>query len=430
MKDLKKLLEERGVLIVEQQKIVEDARKQKREITSPEETRFDDLQSQIEAFEPTIKRAKIIEENEKRAAKNQGENIIEAPAIHGSKQEPKIYSLNAALRSALNKKPLEGVEKEANQEYRKEIRSSVAGLDQDDSGISIGIPSSMMQKRDQSVTAGTGEKGGKLVVSEPPRMVAPLFANNPLEVLGVTPLTGLKGNVPLLSNTDVSFVWADENENVTQKTDTDFEGPVLKPKRIVAVVDVSKQLIMQSTIAIEAFLINLLSNAYGRALARAVLNGSGGKSPLGILNLPDVNDLATATSTKVDYVKVVALETAIEAENATDHSLAYVCNKVLKGSLKTTPRVEATDSIMLSDGKTLNGSKLLSTNLLGALLGNHPLIYGDWSQVFTGAWGGVSITVDPYTQSTSGKIRLVVNSYADMQVVHPKAFAFNKKFIV
>lgn len=428
MKGLQELLEERSELIGQQEQITDLAKKEGRELTEAEETRFDDLQTEIEALDPKIKRAEIIQKSQKRAAEENGEPV-NAPAIHKREQGSGLYSLNAAIRSAIKGKELQGAEKEANEEYRKEIRSAVGGALGDETGITIGIPSSMMQKRDQSVTGDGGAKGGKLVVTEAPRMVAPLLPNNPLEQLGVTPLTGLRGNVPLLSNTDVSFVWADENEDVTQKTDADFDGPILKPKRIVAIVDVSKQLIMQSTFAVESFIIGLLNNAYGRALATAVLNGAGGKSPLGILNLVGVNDLAGAGATAIDYAKVVALETAIEAENATDKSLAYVCNKTLKGSMKTTPKLAATDSIMLSDGKTLNGSRLLSTNLVPELGGNHPLIYGDWSQVFTGSWGGISITVDPYTQSTAGKIRLVVNSYADMQVVHPKAFAFNKKFV-
>jgi HK97 family phage major capsid protein len=428
MKGLKELKEERSELMQQQDTIMQQAKNENRELTEAEEIRFDDIQSQIEGLKPKIKRAKIVEENQKRAAEENGERV-EAPAIHKKENSTGLYSLTRALRSAISGKSLEGLEKEADEEYRKEIRSAVGGALEDEVGITIGVPSTMMEMRDQSVTGDSGTKGGKLVITEAPRMVAPLLPNNPLQELGVTPLTGLKGNVPLLSNTDVEFVWADENENITTKTDADFDGPILKPKRIVAVVDISKQLIMQSTIGVESFIIRLLNNAYGRALARAVLNGPGGKSPLGILNLVGVNDLAGATATAIDYEKVVALETAIEAENATDESIAYVCNKTLKGSMKTKPKVAGTDSIMLSDGKTLNGSKLLSTNLIPELGGNHPLIYGDWSQVFTGTWGGISMTVDPYTQSTAGKIRLVINSYADVQVVHPKAFAYNKKLV-
>lgn len=425
MKTLKVLLEERASLIEQQNTIVQTAQGEQREMNTDEETRFDDLQTQIEAFDPKIKRAKQVEERQKQQSAA-GENV-NAPAVHTSKKEDRTFSLTGAIRSVVNGEGLSGLATEVRQEAEKELRDS--GLEIP-SGAKIAIPSSMMENRDQSVTVDSGLKGGKLVVTEAPRMVAPLFPNNPLADLGITSLTGLKGNVPLLSNTDVTFTWADETENITATTDANFDGPTLKPKRVVAVVDISNQLVLQSSINVEAFVINLLNDAYGRTLAGAVLNGAGGKAPLGILNLTGVNDAAMATAAAPDYAKVVQLETMIEAANATEKSLAYVTTKALKGKLKTTPKAASTDSIMLSDGKMLNGSKLVSTNLLPELTGNHPLIYGDWSQVFTGSWGGVSITVDPYTQQTAGKIRLVVNAYADVQVVHPKAFAFNKKFTV
>ncbi|MCG7502390.1 phage major capsid protein [Tenacibaculum sp. Mcav3-52] len=426
MKTYKDLLEKRASLVKEQGDLVNEARSENRDLNETEETRFDDLQTEIDELEPKIARAKQIEENEKRASEN-GERVDGgAPAVRTENKE-RNYSLTRAIRSVLDGGKLDGAEAEASQEAEKELRSSGLEVPR---GASIGIPSSMMEKRDQSVTGDSGLKGGKLVVDEAPRMVAPLIPNNPLSELGVTHLPGLVGNVPLLSHTDVSFVWADENENVTSKTDADFDGPVLKPKRVVAVVDISEQLILQSSIGIEAMIIGMLNDAYGRTLASAVLNGAGGKAPTGILNLTGVNDANMATAAAPTFAEVVKLETLIEASNATDASLGYVTNKLLKGKLKTTPKVSGTDSIMLSDGKELNGSKLVSTNLVPELTGNHPLIFGDWKQAFTGSWGGISIKVDPLTQATAGKVRLIVNAYADVQVVHPKAFAFNKKFTV
>lgn len=426
MKNLQELLQERASFKKKQQTLVDVARTEKRQMTDEENTDFDAHQEEVVRLDATIKRAKIIEENEKLASRS-GEQVDGgAPAIHTEKQE-RAYSITKAIRNVLEGGKLDGVEAEAAQEAEKENRELGLKIPR---GASIGIPSSMLEKRDQSVTGDSGLKGGKLVVDEAPRMVAPLIPNNPLSELGVTHLPGLIGNVPLLSHTDVSFVWADENENVTSKTDADFDGPVLKPKRVVAVVDISEQLILQSSIGIEAVIIGMLNDAYGRTLASAVINGAGGKAPTGILNLTGVNDANMATAAAPTFAEIVKLETLIEADNATDASLGYVTNKLLKGKLKTTPKVSGTDSIMLSDGKELNGSKLVSTNLVPELTGNHPLIYGDWKQAFTGSWGGISIKVDPLTQATAGKIRLIVNAYADVQVVHPKAFAFNKKFTV
>ena len=426
MKKYKQLLEERAALYNQQTPIVEEARNEKREMTEEERTRFDDLQLQMDGMEDSIKRAKIIEENEKRQMREEGIEIT-APAIHTGKEESRNFSISGAIRSAISGEQLSGVYAEARQEFDKEYRQS--NLDAPMAKV-IGIPATMMERRDQSVTGDSGSKGGRLVVNDAPRLVAPLLPNNPLSELGLTHLSGLTGNVPLLSHTDVSFVWANENEKVTTKTDSDFDGPTLKPKRVVAIVDISQQLILQSSVGIESMIIGMLNNAYGRALASATINGTGGKDPLGILNIQGVNVSSMSAPAAPDYAKVVELETLIESSNATDASLGYLTNKLLKGKLKTTPKVKDSDSVMLSDGKTLNGSKLITSNLVPELSGSHPLIYGDWAQVFTGSWGGLSIDVDPYTQKTAGKIRLVVNAYSDVQVVHPNAFAVNKKFTV
>ncbi|CAL2095849.1 putative HK97 family phage major capsid protein [Tenacibaculum sp. 190524A02b] len=428
MKTYKELKEERGGLLGKQESLVNLAKKENRDLTPEEEQRFDDYQSQIEALDPKIARAKLIGKIEAEEARSTGENIS-APNINTGKKEDRTFSLTRAMRSVVNDGKVSGVELEAWQESRNELTG--LGLDAPQVNV-ISIPSSMIEDRSQSVFGDDGKKGGKLVVTEAPRMVAPLFPNNPLSELGVTHLSGLQGNVPLLSNTDVEFYWASENEKVSTSTDADFDGPVLKPKRIVAIVDISHQLMFQSSVNIEVFIINLLNNAYGRSLAAAILNGPGGKAPTGILNLEGVLDLGRGVTDLLDpsYVDIVALETAIESNNATDNNLAYVTNKALKGKLKVTAKVKGTDSVMLSDGKLLNESKLVSTNIIPDLSGGNPLIFGDWSQVFTGSWGGISITVDNLTQVASGKIRLVVNAYADMQVVHPEAFAFNKKFKV
>lgn len=423
MKKSSELKQIRASKIEAQKNLIAEAKQAKRDFNDDENAKFDTLQSEIEDLDKKIARAIQIEEAEKRAAQAQGEPV-QAPAIQ-TKKENQNYSVLRAIRNVVAGKSVDGVEAEAMQEAQKELRQSGLSIPE---GAKIAIPGSMMQ-RDQSVTGDAGAKGGKLVVTEAPRLVAPLFPNNPLSELGITSLNGLVGNVPLLSNTDVTFQWVGENENVTG-TDVSFDGPILKPKRIGALVDISEQLIKQSSISIERLVINLLNDAYGRAMAVAVLNGSGVKDPLGILNLTGVGTPAVTTAAAPSFANVVELETLIKAENATEKSLAYVGSKKLAGKLKTTAKVSGTDSTMLLKDGLLNEHKFVGTNLVPELTGNHALIFGDWSQCFTGHWSGLSIKVDPYTQATAGKIRLVVNAYADVQVVHPKAFAINKKLTV
>ena len=166
MKKYKQLLEERAGLYNEQQGIVSASQSEKRELNETEATRFDDLQNQMDAMDPGIKRAKIIYDNELRDAG--GTKPLDGgvpPAVHTSKEDRKNYSLTGAVRSVLSGEKLTGLEAEVRQEFEGEYRQ--AGLDVPN-GNFIGLPSSMMEKRDQSVTGDSGLKGGKLVVDDVP----------------------------------------------------------------------------------------------------------------------------------------------------------------------------------------------------------------------------------------------------------------------
>jgi hypothetical protein len=41
------------------------------------------------------------------------------------------------------------------------------------------------------------------------------------------------------------------------------------------------------------------------------------------------------------------------------------------------------------------------------------MVAGDFSDLVIAQWGGLDITVDPYSQATNGKVRLIVNAYFD-----------------
>ena len=52
---------------------------------------------------------------------------------------------------------------------------------------------------------------------------------------------------------------------------------------------------------------------------------------------------------------------------------------------------------------------------------------GNWSDYVIGQWGGIDLTVDPYTQAANGKVRLVINAYFDAKP--RRADSFVKKVL-
>ena len=51
------------------------------------------------------------------------------------------------------------------------------------------------------------------------------------------------------------------------------------------------------------------------------------------------------------------------------------------------------------------------------------ILYGNWSDLLIGMWGGLDVLLDPYSLSLSGGRRIVVMQSVDISVRHPESFA-------
>ena len=78
----------------------------------------------------------------------------------------------------------------------------------------------------------------------------------------------------------------------------------------------------------------------------------------------------------------------------------------------------------------VNGYGIEMTNLVPANLTKgtatekcSALIFGNWSDLYVGHWGGIDLIVDPYTGKRKGEIEICMNCYNDVLVAEPKSFA-------
>ena len=78
--------------------------------------------------------------------------------------------------------------------------------------------------------------------------------------------------------------------------------------------------------------------------------------------------------------------------------------------------------MIMSDGE-IDGIPTLCTNAVAS----KGIILGNFNDLVIGQWGGIDLTVDPYTQAANGKIRLVVNAYFDAKA--QRADSFVKKVL-
>lgn len=222
--------------------------------------------------------------------------------------------------------------------------------------------------------------------------------------LGTT-MAGLVGNVDIPKQTGgATAYWLGEGEDATEGTPV--IGQIeLKPKTVGAYTDITRRLMMQSTPDAERIVWNDLVNALGQAIDKAGYYGSGaGNEPRGLKNYTGINAVDFATASKPSFAEIVDMESQIAADNADINSMAYVFNALMRGHLKTAPKFgSGTESTIWETGNTVNGYRTEVTNQVVA----GDVFFGNFADLLIGLWGGLDLTVDPYSLSKSGGTRIV-----------------------
>jgi hypothetical protein len=157
------------------------------------------------------------------------------------------------------------------------------------------------------------------------------------------------------------------------------------------------------------------------AIDKAALYGTAaGGQPQGLDDLATAvaADFAAATPT---HGELVGMEGTVDTGNALMGNLAYLVHPSLKAALKVA-KVDAGSGIFVWDaaGNTVNGYNAVASAQVTA----GDVFFGNWADLLIGMWGGLDITVDPYSLSTSGGIRVVALQSVDVAVRHGASFVF------
>lgn len=264
----------------------------------------------------------------------------------------------------------------------------------------------------QATVSGAGQEN---VAEDKLGILEPLRANLVLVDAGASYMTGLVGDVsiPVYSGSNVG--WAGEISAATDGAGT-FSEVTLSPKRLTAYIDVSKQFLIQDSNSAEEMLKRDIVAAISNKLEATILGSAAGSNtqPAGMFNG------VVADSTAVTYKDVVAMEAQLENANVRGN-IKFIVSPSAKADLKTTMKGESKNFIM--EGNEVNGYPVLCTSAIPA----KGIIYGNFADLVIGQWGGIDLTVDPYTQAASGKVRLVINAYFDAKP--RRADAFVKKVL-
>jgi HK97 family phage major capsid protein len=280
-------------------------------------------------------------------------------------------------------------------------------------------------------------EGDDLVRTEYKSMIPSLRIEPVVDKLGITKYTGLKGNIKIPRSTnEATFAWETENSSADEFTLT-FDAIDLSPKRLAGYTDISGQMLVQSEEITEAYLRTKIQQGIARAIDQAFVSGAtGGNNPVGILNYSGVNVVSLGSSGgDITYGALVAMIAAVMADNGRDGNSGFLMNTNGFAALARTPYqssgVEGNFILKPSDtnfwGHKYVVSNVVPSDLAETTTGLSGLIYSsNWKSAILATWGGVGILFDPYTQALVNKVRIVVNTYADVDIEHPEEFAVIK----
>ncbi|WP_270674583.1 MULTISPECIES: phage major capsid protein [unclassified Aeromonas] len=239
-----------------------------------------------------------------------------------------------------------------------------------------------------------------------------------------TTMGGLVGNVDIPRQTGgATAYWLGEGEDSQEGTPT-IGQLELSPKTLGAYTDITRRLLMQSSMDAEGIVRRDLVNAMAQAIDFAGYYGSGAANqPRGIKNYTGINavDFAAALPT---FKELVDMESLIAADNADIGQMGYIGNAAFRGHCKTTAKFgTGTESTIWEPGNTINGYNTEISNQIAA----GDVFFGNFADMLIGMWGGLDLTVDPYSLSKSGGLRIVVFQDVDFVLRRVESFCWGSQ---
>lgn len=323
-----------------------------------------------------------------------------------------------------------------------EARQRDGRVHEGDRANAMPIPRDVLRAPMQrDLTVGTATAGGHLVANEmrPGDFVSALRPKSLVLAMGATVLRDLNGNVVIPRQTGgTSTAWVAEG-NAAAEGGMSFDQITLTPKSVSGWMEFSRKLLLQSSLDVNFMVSNDLAQAIATAIDAAAINGSGSSNqPRGILQGIGIGSVVGGTNGAAPtWDHIVQLEEAVAALNADMGSLGYVTNPKVRSKLRRTQRFASTngepiwsDPVDQTGMSRVAGYKAgVSTNVpsnftKGSSSGICSAIaFGNWSDLIVGMWGGLDILVDPYTNSTTGGIRVVAFSDVDIALRRVESFA-------
>ncbi len=345
--------------------------------------------------------------------------VVESPEIGMSKTEVRQFSFMRAINALANPN-----DRRAREAASFEFEASRAAGDKygkDPQGIMIPVD---VLRGQRDLTAGTATAGGHTVSTD---LLADSFIDKLDNAMvatraGATVLRDLQGNIAIPRQTGgATSYWVAESGAITESAAA-FDQVTMTPKTVGAFSDISRKLLLQSSIDVENFVRNDLAIRLALAIDNKAFMGTGtSNTPKGVVNATGVGSVTFAATPagEATWGELVDMESEVSQDNALLGNLAYITNAAQMGYLKQTKKDSGSGIFLVENGE-LNGYPIMVSNQISTA---GQMLFGNWADLMIGYWSGVDINVDASTGSASGTLRIVALQDVDVAVRHGESFA-------
>jgi HK97 family phage major capsid protein len=372
-----------------------------RDLTEEENTTVDALLAKADDYASKIVRAEKIEKS-----------LRESALISGVAVEPKAdkdleqFTFQGAMRAAYSGN-VSGIYKEMDQEARNESRYTGQSFK------GVGIPSSVLTRA--WATASTSSETTMSFTDQ-------LESNLVLTSAGANFYGGINDlKFPVFSA--VASSWIAETGGSAVSSAGDLSAVTLTPKKLISVVSMSQESIVQNPSLESALQGNIAANM-ASTLETALLNTADVTSaPLSIFA-----DAAAGSTAAFTGATASTLENTYIGNDGTYEGarMAYLMDADAYAAIKVSPLIANISAAYDMRDKTINGIyAFVSSNVASSgVSGKEHVLFGDFTKVHIAQFGGLDFLFDPYTNADTGEPRMVVTGLFDGDAVqNATAFA-------
>lgn len=249
---------------------------------------------------------------------------------------------------------------------------------------------------------------------------------------GMQTLSGLTGDIAIPKGGKATAAWITAENGDASKTNLTFGQVTATPHTVGAYTDITRKLLLQSSIDVQGFVVRELVYAIAYALENAAFNGSGSSGqPTGLAS--QISQTVSFTAGVPTLAKVLEMISTIDEANGNIGPQTFIGKPsvwaLLAGTLDWAAITDASNGITggVTSGKylldaatnTMQGYRFIKSNLAPA----KQLLFGDFSQFMLCLWSGTDLVVDQYSNCTKGALRVVALQDADFIVRQAAAFS-------